>query len=201
MIRHLAFVALALIVLVITPVSQAGPITYVTALNGPNESPPNSSPATGSATVVYDPTAHTLAVNVSFSGLTTLSTAAHIHATTAAPGTGTAGVATVMPAFPGFPLNVTSGSYMGTLDLTSLSSYNPAFVTNNGGTTASAEATLAAALANDQAYLNIHTSMFPSGEIRGFLLAVPEPLSIVMLSTGVLGVLAYQWRTKKLMRK
>jgi hypothetical protein len=43
--------------------------------------------------------------------------------------------------------------------------------------------------------------MFPGGEIRGFLTAIPEPTSIIMLSTGVLGVLAYGWRTKGRMRK
>jgi hypothetical protein len=42
-------------------------------------------------------------------------------------------------------------------------------VTANGGTTAGAEAALLAGLEAGQAYLNIHTTMFPGGEIRGFL--------------------------------
>jgi hypothetical protein len=53
--------------------------------------------------------------------------------------------------------------------MTSAASYNPAFVTANGGTTAGAEAALLAGLEAGQAYLNIHTTMFPGGEIRGFL--------------------------------
>ncbi|HRH80957.1 MAG TPA: hypothetical protein PLW81_07915 [Thiobacillaceae bacterium] len=36
--------------------------------------------------------------------------------------------------FPGFPLGVTSCSYNPLFNLTLASSFNPAFVTNNGGT-------------------------------------------------------------------
>src|ERR1700732_86713 len=43
-----------------------------------------------------------------------------------------AGGATTVPAFSGFPLGVTSGTYDHVLDLTSASSYNPAFVTMQG---------------------------------------------------------------------
>jgi hypothetical protein len=50
-----------------------------------------------------------------------------------------------------------------------LSSYNPAFVSANGGTAASAEAALFAGIMAGHAYLNIHTTTFPGGEIEGFL--------------------------------
>jgi hypothetical protein len=63
-----------------------------------------------------------------------------------------------------------------TLDMTQTSSYNPAFVTANGGTAARAEAALFQAIADGKAYLNLHTSMFAAGEIRGFLVPVnPTP--------------------------
>ena len=68
-------------------------------------------PRTGFATVVYDDLAHTLSVDASFSGLLGTTTAAHIHAATAVPGVGTAGVATQTPSFVGFPLGVTSGTF------------------------------------------------------------------------------------------
>jgi hypothetical protein len=64
------------------------------------------------------------------------------------------------------------------------SSYNPAYVTANGGTTASAEAALAAAMAAGEAYLNIHTTVVPGGEIRGFLTLVPEPSGAALLGLG-----------------
>jgi hypothetical protein len=71
-------------------------------------------------------------IDVSFSGLLGTTTASHIHCCTPTPLSGTAGVATTTPTFAGFPLGVTSGTYMNTLDLTLASSYNPAFVTANG---------------------------------------------------------------------
>jgi hypothetical protein len=53
------------------------------------------------------------------------------------------------------------------------SSYNPSFVTNNGGTPASAWAALRAGISAGKAYLNIHSTTFPGGEIRGFLNLCP----------------------------
>jgi len=123
--------------------SDAAPVSYFATLTGPGESPPNASPGTGFAEVDFDGIANTLHVHVAFSGLLGTTTASHIHAPTLSPGTGTAGVATTTPTFAGFPLGVTSGTYDTTLDLTLASSYNPAFVTANGGTTAGAETALA----------------------------------------------------------
>ncbi len=142
----------------------------------------------------YDNVLHTLFIDLTFSGLTGMTTASHIHAATAVPGTGTAGVATTTPYFTGFPIGVTSGSFTTTLDLTSASSYNPSYVTANGGTTATAEAALASAIAADESYLNIHTSAFPGGEIRGFLVAVPEPSGMALFGLG--GALL-AWRARR----
>lgn len=144
-------------------------------LNGPSEAPPNASPGTGFATVTFDLLAHTMSIDVTFSGLVGTTTASHIHAATAVPGVGTAMVATTIPTFPGFPLGVTSGTYSQTFDTSLASTYNPAFVTAHGGTVAGAESALLGALDAGTAYLNIHTSVVPGGEIRGFLQAVPEP--------------------------
>jgi hypothetical protein len=135
---------------------------------------------------------------VTFSGLSSGTTASHIHAATAMPGTGTAGVATQVPTFTGFPLGVTSGSYDHTFDLTLDSSYNPAFESANGGTAASAETALTNAMAAGEAYLNIHTQTNPGGEIRGFLEPVPEPTSLALLGIGAAGLIGYGWQRRKL---
>jgi hypothetical protein len=166
----------------------ASVVTYVVNLDGPSESPANASPGIGFATITIDSILNTLRVQLSFSGLLGTTTASHIHSPTPSPFTGAAGVATTTPSFAGFPLNVTSGTFDNTLDLTLASSYNPAFVTANGGTTASAETALLAGIATGEAYLNIHTSVVPGGEIRGFLVAVPEPatLGFVGLALAVL---------------
>src|SRR2546426_11109534 len=154
--------------------AHAALLQYSVSLDGPSESPANASPGIGSGTVNYDDSAHTLQLQVSFSGLTGTTTASHIHAPTASPFSGTAGVATTTPSFAGFPLGVTSGSYSDTLDLTLSSSWNPAYVTAHTDT-AGAESALAAAMAGGQAYWNIHSGALPGGEIRGFLTPVPEP--------------------------
>jgi hypothetical protein len=168
-------------------------ITFHASLSGPAESPPNASPGTGFTTVTLNTLANTLEVAVSFSGLLGTTTASHIHCCTAVPFTGTAMVATTTPTFPGFPLGVTSGTYDATLDLTMASSYNPAFVTANGGSVSTAEATLIAAMLADQTYLNIHTTVVPGGEIRGFLVA-PEPSSMVLLGASLLSRLFFRRR-------
>ncbi len=142
--------------------------SYMADLGGASESPPNASPGIGVAQVDLDDVAHTMHLNVVFAGLLGPTTASHIHAATALPGEGTAGVATTLPTFAGFPLGVTSGTYDVTLDMTAPSSYNPSFITAHGGTTAGAEAFLFQSIADGTAYLNIHTSLFAGGEIRGF---------------------------------
>jgi CHRD domain/PEP-CTERM motif len=166
---------------------------YAVTLSGPNESPANTSPGLGAGIVNYNDASHTLELAVTFEGLTGTVTASHIHAATAAPFTGTAGVATTVPTFAGFPLGVTLGSYANTLDLTAAASYNPSFVTANGGTTAGAEAALAAAMAEGKAYWNIHSTAFPGGEIRGFLVPIPEPSILALAGLGVIGIGLGAW--------
>jgi hypothetical protein len=156
-------------------------ITYTAVLTGPGESPANGSPGTGLATVDVDPVANTMHVHVTFQDLTGTTTASHIHSPTPAPFTLTAGVATTTPTFAGFPLGVSSGTFDNTLDMTLASSYNASFISANGGTTASAETALFSSIAAGTSYLNIHTTTFPGGEIRGFL-AVPEPASLGLLA-------------------
>jgi hypothetical protein len=166
--------------------AYAKPMTFTASpLTQALEVPPTGSTATGSATIVLDPTANTLAVHVTFNGLTSNTIMAHIHCCLASPfATGVnVGVATTVPAFPGFPLGVTSGTYDHVLDLTSAASYNPAFVTLQGGTVAGAEAALIKGIENGETYLNIHTTNFPGGEIRNFLVAVPAPAQLSLLTT------------------
>jgi len=166
-------------------------------LNGPSESPPVASSGVGFGLVTYDSTLNTLQVQVLFAGLTSGTTASHIHAPTTNALTGTAGVATTVPAFLGFPIGVTSGSYSNTLDLTLASSYNPAYITANGGTPATAQAALVAAMFADKSYLNIHTVNFPNGEIRGFLVPIPEPSAVALMGLGVAGIAVRAWNKKR----
>ena len=174
------------------PVAQAAPITFVADLTQGLEVPPTGSPGTGSATVVLDTMANTMHVDVTFSGLTSGTTASHIHCCLASPFQTGANVmvATTTPTFPGFPLGVTSGTYDMSFNLLDPGTYNPAFVTsafNPSGTIAGAEAALVAGIENGETYLNIHTTNFMGGEIRGFLVPAPEPASLVVLGSALLG--------------
>jgi hypothetical protein len=187
MTRFFGFSLIAVVLVVVTAPARATLFSYSASLDGPSESPANASPGTGAALVEYNDSAHTLHVHVTFSGLTGNTTASHIHAPTLVAGTGTANVATTTPTFSGFPLGVTSGLYDNTLDMTQASSWNASYVTANGGTTAGAEAALAAALAAGKAYLNIHTQAFTGGEIRGFL--VPEPAMLTFAAAGAMIIL------------
>jgi hypothetical protein len=173
-------------VLAVAGACFGAPITYTGLLSGANENPATGSPGTGSAIVTYDSATHMLSVDVTFSGLEAGTTASHIHCCILP--NGNAAVATTVPTFPDFPLGVTSGTYVHTLDLTLASSFNPAFVTSSGGTDAAAEAALAAGLADGMAYLNIHTTTFPNGEVRGFLVATPEPRSGMLVMVALSGL-------------
>jgi CHRD domain-containing protein/PEP-CTERM motif-containing protein len=165
---------------------------FTAALSGPAESPPNGSPGTGFATITLDLDLFTMRVQVDFSGLFGMTTAAHIHAPTLKPFAGTADVATQKPSFELFPLGVTSGTYDHIFDLALASTYNPEFIAAHGGTISGASNALIFALEDGKAYLNIHTDYYPGGEIRGFL--VPEPATIGLLAVGVAGFLLLRRR-------
>lgn len=187
--------ALVAAMLLLCAVAQAAPITYTAHLTGSTESPPNASPGTGSATVVLDVVAHTLSIDVVFSGLLGTTTASHIHCCTASPDTGVAIVATQTPFFTGFPIGVTSGTYSHTFDTLDNTTWSSNFLSANGGTASGAESALAAGLDTDTAYFNIHSTVFPGGEIRGFLAQpVPEPASLSLLTGALLGLLAARKR-------
>ena len=106
-------------------------------------------------------------------------------------------VATTTPTFPGFPLGVLAGSYSRTFDLNLATTYNPAFITAQGGTVAGARTALLTGLEGGLTYFNIHTQAFPGGEIRGQLQPIPEPATLILLGTGVAGIAAKVRKRRK----
>jgi hypothetical protein len=156
--RFLCVSAVALgLTLLVQPVVAAILVYHVT-LDGSQDQVNTS--ATGFATLTLNDVLKTLAVDLAYSGLTTPATNAHIHCC-ALPGT--AGPV-IIPFVPPFVTGATSGSFSNTFNLSDL------FVAD---------------IKSGQSYINIHTSTFPAGEIRGQINPVPEPGTYALLGLGL----------------
>ncbi len=162
-------------------------------LEGANEIPAKVTYGTGTASLTLDDTANTLAVNLSFSGLSGYDTAIAIHCCAGA--SSNAGIALQFTAAQGAPLGVYSGTFTYLYDLTTISL--------GGGLT---PATFAAQLEAGNAYLNIHTYTFVAGEVRGQIVQdsglqisgppTPEPPPITLMAVSAL-VLVFLKREHK----
>ncbi|MCE9559229.1 MAG: CHRD domain-containing protein [Armatimonadetes bacterium] len=167
---------------------MAHQLFYAGTFSGSQENPASGSLGTGGALVIIDLDLATMRLRGNFSGLTGNTTASHIHVAATAGLNG--GVATQTPSFSGFPLGVKSGVYDHTFDMSLASSYNPAYITANGGTVGTALQAFLLGLAEGRAYWNIHSTTTTSGEIRANLTAVPEPSSVAVIGMGAVALLA-----------
>ncbi len=176
--------ALAATLALLAPAAHAQTYSFAAGL-GPEVT---GATGTGAVFVTVDVGAQTLALESIWFGLSGGTTVAHIHCCTANPGSGTVGVAVTPGTLPGFPIGTTFGTYEVTLNLASAATYTTNFLNGSGGTVEGASARLLAGLAQGTAYFNVHSSAFPSGEIRGFLQPVPEPASWGLMALGLAAV-------------
>lgn len=183
------------------PAAFAETTTYRSTMSGPSEVPPNNSPGYGVAEIIIDDVAHTMTMMIPFNDLLGGTAMAHIHCCVATPldPMGLASPATETPTLPGFPLGVHSGVYNVTMNLLDPATYSTAFLTANGGSAAAAETAFLAGVSGYMSYLNIHTDLYPTGEIRGYLVnVIPEPSQWMMLTLGLAGV---GFATRRMRRK
>jgi CHRD domain len=126
-----------------TAALQAAPVTFTVPLTGAQQVPPVTTAGSGTAKLTYDPSTRLLTWNVAYSGLSGPATMAHFHG----------------PAPAGKNADVL------------------VWISKKGGTVTSpieGSATLTAAQAKQfeagDWYVNVHTKLNPSGEIRGQVL-------------------------------
>lgn len=131
---------------------QAQIVTLRASLNGSQETPANASPATGTAIMLYDVATNTFDLVVSISGFSNLVSDSHLHEAAV----GTAGG--VVTPIGGESVYTRNGSTL--------------TATFHGITYGGNKLTLL----QGGAYYNVHSAQFPTGEIRGQLIAQPKRL-------------------------
>lgn len=172
--------------------ADAALVNFSANLNGANQNPSNSSPATGSAILTLDTDANTYSVNLSVFNMDPASlvdvgpfSPVHIHLGG--------------PTTNGMVLND-----LGAPGNTTRTDFNSFGFVYSGSGIAVDDQTVDALLA-DITYINVHTADFPSGEIRGQLMsasagpptAVPEPAAGLALGLAAVGFVAVRIRRRR----
>jgi len=152
---------------------------YTSSLDGAQD---GGGARTGTGFVDLTLNGTTLTLVGSYSGLSANSTAAHIHGPSG-PFPASAGVIYGLGG-PVIPLNVMGGTINGSVNLIPLQA---------GAYTVQEQID---DLNNSLWYINIHSTAFTGGEIRGVIVPVPEPSTWALLGMGATGLMWFIRRRK-----
>lgn len=170
--RSLAAVAAGCAFAALAPVAAAQTVLFNFPLSGLQENPANASPGTGEGSLLLNIATGAFTLDYSYSGLTGTVTMAHFHQAPA----GTNGGVVYWLASMGAPNNLAT-----TL-------MNPPLMTGMSADTASGNGVFSPALIDaaiaGNLYMNVHTTTFGGGEIRGQV--VPTPGAAALLGLGSL---------------
>jgi hypothetical protein len=179
----------------------------------------STSTATGFGTVTIDTTLFTITTDLSWSGLSGPADRAHLHDAPAGASRFTPPNDnffhellddTSVPLSAQVPCGFAGGGFMTNCAPTTGTAHNVLQLSANDGYAISAVppatgfpdfASLVAAFLADGVYVDMHTQLYPEGEIRGQLLfegtATPLPAALPLFATGLGGLGLLGWRRKR----
>jgi hypothetical protein len=149
--------ALVILMLAAAPATAASPRNFVAQLKGANEVPPVATRAVGVAKFKLSKDGNSISYKLNVANIENV-TQAHIHLAPAGANGGV--VVWLYPSGP--PAQLIPGRFQGTLATGTITAANLV-----GGLAGGSMDDLLAHMRAGGAYVNVHTSAFPGGEIRG----------------------------------
>jgi hypothetical protein len=171
--KPLRYFALAALVGMFSFPASAAIINLTASIDGGQEVPPTGSPATGTGSMVYNDVSNLLSWEITYTADTMIGTPTVSHFHGPAPVGSNAGVQVDIVANSG-----------GSIASPMIGSEN---------ITEAQELDLLAGLW----YINIHSTRFPGGEIRGQVNVVPVPAAVWLFGSGLIGLLGIARRKQR----